>query len=348
MMTNIIIFIPKILITHRFEGTLMGILIAIPIGFFACIVFCKAISKFPEQGLPEIIDRFINRKVKIGILLLLSCSWMIAGLLTLLGFIDIVNRFINPEISKVFLIMIFLVAICFVLQLPTQKIMYLLEIIMFINVPLIMFIIFKSYTSDYLSWDSVYEVGTHIFERPNYKAIAAATFTFSGFENIIIFNRLFKNEIKMRNFIVVLLLAIFTIFTSFFIPIGILGADSVNEFLYPWISTSDSLRIIYGPIERVIFLFLMFYISITLISVSVHWHVAFELVKGIPKGEIGKKMKWVIFAIVGCITIIVGLEVNALQIIKIAENWLIGRLGIKILIVILIFFLARRVKKCNL
>jgi hypothetical protein len=348
MLTNIVIFIPKILITYRFEGALMGILIAIPIGFFACIIFCKAISKFPEEGLPEIIDKYMNRKVKIGILFLLSCSWMIAGLLTLLGFVDIVNRFINPEISKVFLILIFLVAICFVIQLPTQKIMYLLEIIMFINVPLIMFIIFKSYTSDYLNWDSIYEIGTHIFERPNFKAIAASTFAFSGFENVIIFNRLFKNKIKTRNFVVVLLFAVFTLFTSFFIPIGIHGADSVHEFLYPWISTADSLRIIYGPIERVIFLFLMFYISITLISVSVHWHVAFELMKGIPKGEIGKKMKWFIFAIVGCVSIIGGLEVNALQIIKLAENWLIGRLGIKILIVLLIFFLARRVKKCNL
>jgi spore germination protein KB len=323
----------------------MGILIAIPIGFLACVVFCMAIAKFPEQGFPEILDRYINRKIKIGILFLLSCSWIIAGLITLLGFVDIVNRFINPEISKIFLILVFFVPICFVFQLPTQKIMYILEIVMVINVPLIAFIIFKSYTSEYLSWDSIFEVGTHFFDKPSYKSLAAATFTFSGFENIIIFNRLFKKPIKKRNFIIILFLAIFNLVTSFFIPIGLHGADGAQEFLYPWISSADSLRIVYGPIERVIFLFLMFYISITLMSVSVHWHVAFELLKGIPKDKTGKKMKWFIFSMFGCLSILGSIGLSALQTMMFAENWLVGRLGIKILIVALIFFLARRQKK---
>lgn len=345
MLTNIVIFIPRILISHRYEGAVTGIIIAIPIGFTACFLFCKAISKFPEQGFPEILDRFVNRKIKIGILLLLSSSWIIAGLVTLLGFVDIVNRFINPEISKLFLIFLFIIAIFFAFQLPSQKIMYLLEIILVVNVPLITFIIFKAYTSEYLSWDSIFEVSSHFFVKPNFTSLAAATYTFSGFENVMIFNRLFKNPIKKRNFIIILFLAIFNLFTSFFIPIGIHGADGAHEFLYPWISSADSLRIIYGPIERVIFLFIMFYISITLISVTVHWHVAFELIKGIPKGEIGKKMKWFIFGMLGCLSILGGLEVNALQMIKFAGFWLLGRLGIKLLIVTLILFIAWRAKK---
>jgi hypothetical protein len=348
MMTNIVVFIPRILIHYRYEGAVMGILIAIPIGFLACVVFCMAISKFPEQGLPEILGHFVNRKIKIGILFLLSCSWIIAGLITLLGYVDIVNRFINPEISKIFLVFVFFVPICFVFQLPTQKVMYLLEIVLFLNVPLIAFIIFKSYTSEYLSWDSIFEVGTHFFDRPSFKSLSAATFTFSGFENVIIFNRLFKKKIKIRNFIIVLFLAIFSLVTSFFIPIGIHGADDANEFLYPWISTADSLRIVYGPIDRAIFLFLMFYINITLISVSVHWHVAYELLKGIPKGEIGIKMKWLIFAMLGSLSLLGGMKLEALQMIKFTEVWLMGRLGIKMMIVAIIFFLAWRQKKCSL
>ncbi len=77
------------------------------------------------------------------------------------------------------------------------------------------------------------ELGTHIFERPNIKALAAATYSFSGFTNLIIFNRVIKEKIRYWNFIIILFLGIFNLFTTFFIPIGFHGSDGAQEYLYP-------------------------------------------------------------------------------------------------------------------
>lgn len=82
--------------------------------------------------------------------------------------------------------------------------MYLLEIILYINVPFIAFIFIKAVTSDYLSWDSIFEVGNHFYSMPNISAVAVASYIFSGYANIIIFNRLFKVKIKRINFLVIL------------------------------------------------------------------------------------------------------------------------------------------------
>ncbi|MBT2658239.1 hypothetical protein J7E81_23850 [Bacillus sp. ISL-18] len=36
------------------------------------------------------------------------------------------------------------------------------------------------------------------------------------------------------------------------------GADGTQEYIYPWVTTADSLRLVYSPNERVIFLFSCF------------------------------------------------------------------------------------------
>lgn len=345
MMTNIIIFVPKLLLTERNDGAVMGVLIAIPFGLLLTILFSKLIGKVPQQGLPELLSQTFGKKVKILVLVGFACVWLSAGLLTLLGFLDIINRYINPEISKFYLLLPFLGAILFVIQLSSQKLMYLLELILVLNAPLIGFIIFKAFTSDYLNWNSVLEVATHVGAFPKFKSIAAATYAFSGYANILIFNRLFKEKIKTSNFVAIFFLAIFNLFTTFFIPIGIHGADGAGEYLYPWITTADSLRIIYGPIERVIFLFLMFYLSVTLLSVSIHWHVALEFLKGIAGGHISNKQKFAIFSVFSGLSILAVVKIDALQLIKFAGAWLQMRLIFEMSFIFLVFLIVRRQKK---
>ncbi|MCM3764288.1 hypothetical protein [Neobacillus niacini] len=106
---------------------------------------------------------------------------------------------------------------------------------------------------------------------------------------------------------------------------------------------SDSLRLVYSPIERVIFLFLMFYISISLLSISIHWHVALELLKGINKNWDYKKINWIAMAAFTLISIAAVEKLNTLQLNKITVYWLIVRLFIEsALVVITAFWLRRR------
>ncbi|WP_255286722.1 hypothetical protein [Bacillus sp. AFS076308] len=231
MIINVIIFVPKILIRYRYEGAVMATILSIPIGVALTYFYSTAITKFSEQGLPEILDNTKHRWLKILHLGCVQLLWFSAGLLTLVGFIDILARFVNPEMPKFLLLLIYLAAIFLIIQMPTERVMYLLEIVLFLNTPLILFIIFKAYTNEFLNWDSILEVGTHIFKWPSLKAFAAATYCFSGYGNLIIFNRVIKGKLKVWNFIIITVLGLINAFTTFLIPIGFHGSDGAQQYL---------------------------------------------------------------------------------------------------------------------
>ncbi|MDQ6597343.1 hypothetical protein [Bacillus salipaludis] len=188
----------------------------------------------------------------------------------------------------------------------------------------------------------MFEVGTHLFEFPNLKALAAATYVFSGYTNLMIFNRVIKGKLKIWNFIAVFFLGLFNLFTTFLIPIGFQGSDGANEFLYPWISTADCLRLVYSPIERVIFLFLMFYMSITLVSISVHWHASFELLKGTFKNKGSKKKEWIVLSIF-IVCAVAGVQyLNTVLLNKFTVYWLQIRFCFEVVTIVIFFLWARR------
>ena len=341
MIINVIIFVPKVLIQYRYEGSVMGVILAIPVGVALNYFYSTTITKFPQQGIPD-LQKNNQSGLKRLYLLSIQLIWFSAGLLTLVGFIDILARLVNPEMPKLLLLAIYLSAIFLIIQMPTERVMYLLEIVLFCNTPLILFIIFKAYSNDLINWDSILEVGTHIIKWPSLKAFAAATYCFSGYANLIVFNRVIKGKLKAWNFIVIAFLGMGNAFTTFFIPIGFHGSDGAQEYLYPWVTTADSLRLVYSPIERVIFLFIMFFMSISLMSVAVHWHVALELIKGSFKKEVTKRKVWLTLGVFAGISIAGILYFNTILILKFATFWLIIRLGSEVMLVIVFCFWARR------
>ncbi|MFP7296491.1 GerAB/ArcD/ProY family transporter [Neobacillus niacini] len=342
MLSNVIIFVPKFLIQYRYDGALLSIVIAIISGMILMYLDSIVFARFPGEGLPEIIENRMRMPFKFILLGGFSIFWFTAGLITLLGYIDILHRFINPDLPKIFLMVVFLAAICFVIQLPTQKVVYLLEIVLILNGPLIIFIFFKAITSDYLNWDSIFEVGTHLFTLPKLTPIVVASYVFSGYTNIIIFNRLFKKKIKSINFAVILVVSILNLVTSFLIPIGFHGADGAQEYMYPWIMTADSIRLVYSPIERALFIFLMLYISITLLSVTVHWHVAFELIKGCYIKNTSKQKNWLVLAYFIGFSILAVLRFDLMNPELIIKFWLTARYFFEIIVVFSFFFFLRR------
>jgi spore germination protein KB len=344
MLTNVIIFVPRFLIQYRFDGMLISIVIASVVGMALMYADTVIYARFPGLGFPEIIKNRLNKPLRILILVTFAVFWFFAGLLTLLGYIDILHRFINPELSKVLLLAVFLLILCFVIQFPTKKVMYLLEIILFINVPFIAFIFIKAITSDYLSWDSIFEAGNHFYSMPNVSAVAVASYIFSGYANIIIFNRLFKVKIKRINLLVIFGVSLLTLFTSVMIPIGMHGIDSVGEYMYPWIIMVDSIRLPYSPIERALFIFLMLYVNISLISVAVHWHVAFELIKGTFSEKNTVKKNKLVLTLFFAFSILAVIRIDYMHPEKLSMYWLVARLFFEVLAVFGFFFFLRRRK----
>lgn len=342
MLTNVIIFVPKILIEDRYNGAVSGMLIAIPISLTLTFLYSRAFGRFPEKSLTDIPkgSKVWIKNLYLGIIQIL---WFSAGLITIIGFIDILSRFVNPDMPRLLILIVYLAVIFLIIQLPSEKVMYFLEIVLFLCVPLIAFIIIKAVTSQFLIWDSILEAGTYIFVKPSLKAIASATYVFTGYTNLIIFNRVIKEKIKMRNYLMILFMGTVNLMTTFFIPIGIHGSDGAQELLYPWISTADSLRLPYGPIERVIFIFLMLYMVVSLLSISIHWHISLELVKGIFKEKkFPKNFNWLILSIYTAVAVISVIYLNTFVLNKLTVYWLMIRFFCEILVVLLFCFWARR------
>ncbi|MBT2658240.1 hypothetical protein J7E81_23855 [Bacillus sp. ISL-18] len=54
MIINVIIFVPKVLIQYRYEGAVMGVILAIPVGVALNFIYSKTITKFSQQALPDL------------------------------------------------------------------------------------------------------------------------------------------------------------------------------------------------------------------------------------------------------------------------------------------------------
>ncbi|KAA0547396.1 GerAB/ArcD/ProY family transporter [Bacillus sp. BGMRC 2118] len=346
MMVNLFVFIPTILIEARFQGAVMAVPIAIIIGSTFLFVYVHANNKFPEKGMPEILA-LTPKWFRVLFLSFLASMWFLAGSISLLAFNNVAIRFLNPDIQGVYLITAFAVCVYIIISLlNTAQILYALEIILILNFPLLIMFVSQAYLNDYISWSSVLEVSGNFSEIPSYGVLAAATFIFSGYANMTIFSRVFKEKIKLRTMWVLPVLGALTLFTTLFIPIGFWGADGVGDLSFPWVSTADTLRIEYGPIERLISIFLLLYISISLMSVIVHWHVSFEMIKSIMPGKEKEKRRRLVerVMLISFILVTIVLEMNLREegILTIGKYWLNLRFPSEAVLVITMFLLARR------
>lgn len=351
---NLVNYMPRILIHDRFNGALLSMIIGLGVGTVLLLLFVKMLAKFPQQGLPEIIHTYLPRWIGSPVLIVMSSLWITSSVLTLVGFVDMTNRFISPDVSPYLVLVGFLVVVGLCARLDSESILYGLEIILYMTFPLIIYMVIRAYSSPYHSWDAILQVVTYLWKVPQYKTIAAATYVFTGYTNMVIFNRVFK-RLRVKHLWFFVLLAINTLFISVFAPIGFLGAEGVGEYVYPAFSTIDSVRIRYFIIERMIYVFYVVYMCLSLVNSIIHWHVSKELIMGAfkkvslsqvltPKEIRGrKKMEWYILAIYSVIVYISFLLLDQFTLADLAVIFLNTRLvGEVVLLALMFYFVMRR------
>ncbi|UJF32366.1 hypothetical protein [Paenibacillus hexagrammi] len=204
--------------------------------------------------------------------------WYLAGLITLLAFADITRSFINPETNNFQVLGVFFVVVLAISTMKSDKVLYTVEILLVFSVPFILFLLGKSFFNKYLSYDSILIVASHVTEPVGWTTISAATYTYTGYINMLIFNKYITKKPKLLW--VVALLGVGNLCTSFFIPIGFLGADGSTDFPFPWVATADSMRMELAFVERVLYVFLLLYAILAYTSMFIHWHVGIEMFKG--------------------------------------------------------------------
>lgn len=277
---NILNFVPRELLDARFKGAQTSILVATVLGTVFLSVFTLLIAKFPGKGIQDILETALPKGVIIPLMIMFSSLWCVAGLITILSFVDITLRFVSPDTGPHLVILSFLVLVCFCARMDSLSVLYGMEMMLAIILPLIVYAIVKALVNPDFSWDSVLQIVTYSAHAPDWKSIAAATFSFSGYFNMVVFNRVLP-KIKMKHSWIFAVNGLAVLLLTFYVPIGYFGTIGVERHVYTWFSTADSIRINTFIVERMLFVFYFAYLTLSLVSVTVHWHVGKELLTGL-------------------------------------------------------------------
>ncbi|WP_205651011.1 hypothetical protein [Ectobacillus funiculus] len=183
--------------------------------------------------------------------------------------------------SLKWIVSIFLCFVSFGILMSSKSVLYTVEAILVFNIPLVLLIMIKVYTSEGMEWDYVKESVMYIYHTPSYSAFSTALFLFMGSVNLIIFNRVFpkKQRITWLQVGLIFLVVAGSAATTYFAPAGYHGFEHVDTLVHPWTATSDSIRLKFGFIERVLFIFLTLYLAVAFLNIVIHWHVMMEVLK---------------------------------------------------------------------
>ncbi|MBB4825544.1 hypothetical protein HNO89_002778 [Sporosarcina luteola] len=279
MIVNIVVEVPKILIDYSHQGAITSIIFALIIGASLTWIIIKLFRPFPGRSLPELLELYTPNWLNKLVLLYFSLNWFIAGSLSITTFTLLLKRFLTPEMSSYIILSSFVVLVSYGVLMKTRSLLNSMEIIMILNIPIVVFLIAKVYLDEAMDWDYVKVAMTYVNNWPNYSAVTAALYPLIGIVNIIIFNRylISKMDMRLKQLFIVFLTGALILFTTFFIPLGYIGFGISENIQYPWILTSDSVRLKYGLIERFIFIFLLIFLSLSFLNITIHWHVAQKL-----------------------------------------------------------------------
>lgn len=291
MIANVVASVPKVLLDKKSEGAIVSMILATFIGMVLCYIVAQFFNSFPGQGLPELMKKYLPRWFGDLVLLFITLAWYLAGLVTLVTYSFLLKRFLTPDMPLVWITGILLFFISYGILMRTSSVLYTVEFVLLSCLPINVLIMIKSYTTPELEWDFIREAVMNFYHVPSFSAVSASTYLFLGGFNLIIFNRFFtkKHKMTIKQVLFIGILGVGSLVTTYFIPIGMNGLEGIKTIAYPWITTSDTLRLELGIIERILFVFLILYLAISFLSILIHWHVALELSKSLIRF---KRFKW--------------------------------------------------------
>jgi len=326
LVTNLIASVPRILMRDSDDGVIQSMILAMFFGVSLTIIVINLFRYFPNMTLPEILKKSTSKWFYFPVLLYFACSWYAAGLITLTTYVLMFNTFLSFETSMIFTTLAFLLIISFGLLIKAKSVLYMTEVVLIMFLPVILFLIIKIYTDPKLDWDFVKVAMTYINVFPSYKTFSASSYIFIGAVNIVIFNKYIKIKKKagIKQIAIISLMGIFTLFTTYFIPIGFNGFEQIENLTFPWITTSDSVRMKYSIIERVTFIFVILFTGVAFISLLIHWYVSLKLFESIFHF---KKLQWknknlssyLIILLFNLIAVFLPRQINEFELLKVSK-----------------------------
>ncbi|TXK81362.1 hypothetical protein [Paenibacillus sp. N3.4] len=349
MLTNTILFIPSILIKNRFHGAIPAMVLSVILGTLLAHLFTRGIMRFPGKGVPEVLAMYAPKWARVSLLLFLSCMWFTAGGMVLVCYCRILQRFVNPDFS-IFILIGFVGLVCaWSASNDSKTVLYINEIVIILNLPFIGFILFKALASQNMDWDAVRVMTHYSFGIPSWESLASASHIFTGYVNWTIFNRNFQVDAKRQFLWLIPLVGTTVLITTFFIPIGFHGTYGVDQLNYIWESTADSMRVEFGFIERVLFIFLLLYLSIAMIYIMTTWHLGSELMKSVVPRKMNPLLvnharwsSWIIICFFAVITEISTWLFDEKKYMVLSSAWFQLRLISEVVLVVVIYWIGKK------
>ena len=279
MITSVVATNPKVLLHNSDEGAVTSMILAVVAGLFFVYILAAFFNKFPGQGLPELLYKFTPKWYSWPVLFYLAINFYIFGLSTLVTYSQILRIFLSPKMSIYIIVLSFVLFVSLGILIKTRSVLYTAEFVLILFIPIFLYIFIKAYTERNFDWNAARIAMMHINHPPQWTSFTTAAFIFIGPANLVLFNRVFtkKQTFTLKSLLSVGAMGIIILFTLYFVPIGFGGFDRIGDLVFPWISATDSMRMKFGLVERVIFLFMVFFLGIALLNIIIHWHVAFHL-----------------------------------------------------------------------
>ncbi|WP_238884116.1 GerAB/ArcD/ProY family transporter [Clostridium sp. YIM B02551] len=347
---NIIIFLPSVILHDKYQGAIMAIIFSIPFGTILLYLFMKSIVKFPNMAFPQILTLTLPKWAQISIMLFICSLWYISGFMMLLALLEMVQRFIFLKMSHYMLLSILVLVLLLAIRTEGLTILHSLEIFLVIIIPMILFIFTKAVFNPCFSWYACIEVVTHTFTFPTLPSYAVTTYMFSGYTDMLIFNKFFNKEnFQLKYLWIIPLVELFLLIFAFFIPIGFLGTSPIS-YNYPWIAATDCISIKVGVVERTMFIYILLFFLTAIANIIVHWYVSFELINDMFKFQFtlnkAQRIPWYILGLFGVIPfLLINLFSSEEIIFSSGTIWLILRLFVEPIVVGLVILTAYSAKK---
>lgn len=350
-MINIMMFVPYLLIRDRFNGAVAGMLVGIAISTVMALVTIACFVRFPGLGLPEICDMFLPKWLTKLLTLITALTWLLAGIIVIYSFGETARMFFYPDMHPLLNILLLSSAAAWASSRSTRTVQFVHEIVIILISPLILLFLVKAVFNENMNWDAIRYVSGYISKPPTFVSVAASTFLFSGYMNLVIFNRLHVKEMRLGYRWFVPLFGTLFLAITFFVPIGFHGTVGVQDYVYLWSMTADSMALNYGFINRVLFVFLLLFTGISLLFVMNTWHTAilfiryiFQGYKGVEEQPVARSNVWMAIGIMA-------LSFGYMQFIDmkknqwISEAWIILRFAFEIGACLLLIYFVWRNKK---
>ena len=347
--TNLMLLIPYYLTTDRYGGAVISIALSPIFGYIFLYMFTSSLSKFPGKALPEIFILFYPKWVVNIIMAYKAIMIAIAGAIVISTYAVIITSFLNPDANQYVMLMLLMLICAYAATRSTVSIAFILEISLLLSLPVIAFVMYKTIKNPLLNWDAIHVIANHIDHMPSLLSFASASFVFTGYLNMGLFNRILPPNFKFKYIWLYPIIAFIVLLITFFVPIGIHGTETVGHYIFLWSATADSTRMMYGFIERMLFVFLIVLINLALTFTMVGWHMVIEYVRTIIPNNVIKPdenkpplRSYIIAACIIVLTLFAMLKVTDGTMLKLSAYFLIYRLFSETITTTWIFILSRK------